>query len=365
MGFGKNIKSDLKFIAQGLFNSHKKKCFYLGWTGYANLGDEALRDAIFDLFKDDLIFSESRGVLVRSLEKLKLFRFDAVMLGGGTRILRSEQSLNVMLTSPVGKKIVFGTGVANHEFWKDIPDSYGDFSDWRKLLESVSYLGVRGPVSQQLLKDLGLKREVPVIGDPVLYFTRPLSDPKQKKKKLGLNIGTAKHAKGDLLWGRDENAFVVEFSKFLREMLKKDWEMEFVPVYPKDVPVIESAIKMAGGEGRITIFKDYHSVSKTLDRMEQYDMFIGQKLHSVILSYCANTPSIMVEYRPKCRDFMESIGMKKFNLRTSEFSIEKVTPLVDELYTNLEAYRIQSNKVCLEYKQRLKAAVRTAMDTLR
>ncbi len=201
------------------------------------------------------------------------------------------------------------------------------------------------------------------MGDPVLYFTRPLSGVKAKQKKLGVNIGTAHHPQfGDLLWGRNEQAFVVRFSQFLKVMLNDGWEIEFVPVYPKDLKVIEAAIQLSGGQGKIKIFQDYSSVTKTLDRMQEYDIFVGQKLHSVVLAYCANTPAVMVEYRPKCRDFMTSIGMEKFNIRTSDFSTETVMPFFTELYANLEEYRSKANKACLDYKSRIEQC---AKDVLR
>ncbi len=365
MQLGRNLKSDLRFLIQALFNLDKKKCLYIGWTGYANLGDEALKEAIFDLLSSRLVFSESRGVLVRFFEKIKLIKFDVLMLGGGTLVLRSKKILDTMLNSSIPQKIIFGTGVANHEFWKDVADDYGDFADWKKLLENVDYLGVRGPISKQLLQDIGLTRDVPIMGDPVLYFTRTLVENKARKKRLGVNIGTAKHPKfGDLLWGRNENSFIMEFSKFLRVMLQDGWEIEVIPVYPKDMNVINTAIELSGGEGKIKIFQDYYSVSKTLDRMEQYDIFVGQKLHSVVLAYCANTPAIMIEYRPKCRDFMTSIGMEKFNIRTSEFSLEKILPLVVELSNNLEQYRSTSNRVCTELKLRIKESAKNVLELL-
>lgn len=363
MKLGRNLSSDVRFIVQALLNPGKKKCFYLGWTGYANLGDEALKEAIFDLLSSRLVFAESRGAIVRFFEKLHLIRFDVLMLGGGTLVLRSKKLLDAMRHSPIRPRIIFGTGVANHEFWKDVPDDYGAFADWKKLLEEVDYLGVRGPVSQQLLKNIGLKRDVPVMGDPVLYFTRPLNGIKTKRKRLGVNIGTAHHPQfGDLLWGRNEQAFVERFSQFLKAMLQDGWDIEFVPVYPKDLKVIDAAIQLSGGQGRIKIFQDYNSVQKTIERMQDYDIFVGQKLHSVVLSYCANTPAVMIEYRPKCRDFMTSIGMEKFNIRTSDFSVEKITPLFTELYANLETYRSKANSACLEYKARIE---HSAKDVLR
>ncbi len=354
MKIGNNFLTDLIFTFKCILSPSKRKCFYIGWTGHANLGDEALREAIFKLFASQLIFIEKRGALVRLFEKLKWVRFDVLMLGGGTLIMRSQIILDMLLQWQIPKKVIFGTGVANQVFWKDIPDLYGDFSKWKEFLEKVDYLGVRGPISKKLLEDMGLNRDFSITGDPVLYFTRPIRGPKVKKKKLGVNIGTTHHPRfSDLLWGRNEKLFVEEFSKFLRVMLQDGWEIEFIPVYPKDLGVIDAAIDLSGGKGKISIFQDYHSVKQTLNRMEGYDVFVGQKLHSVVLAYCANTPAIMIEYRPKCRDFMASIGMEKFNLRTDQFCVDRVMPLFSEMYDDLEKYRLENNRICVDFKGKI------------
>jgi len=58
---------------------------------------------------------------------------------------------------------VFGSGVAHPSFWKD------SLRDWKPILQRCNYIGVRGPLSAELLTDVGINR-VEVVGDPVLVF---------------------------------------------------------------------------------------------------------------------------------------------------------------------------------------------------
>jgi polysaccharide pyruvyl transferase WcaK-like protein len=95
--------------------------------------------------------------------------------------------------------------------------------------------------------------------------------------------------------------------------------------------------------------------------LERCDVFVGIKLHSVILSYCANTPAIMVEYQPKCRDFMASIDMEQYNVRVDEFKSEITKKLVCEMYKNNESIRIKTNRNCLDYKTKLREASRSVV----
>jgi polysaccharide pyruvyl transferase WcaK-like protein len=59
--------------------------------------------------------------------------------------------------------------------------------------------------------------------------------------------------------------------------------------------------------------------------------FIGMKLHSVILAMCAHVPSIMLEYRPKALDFMASVGLEQFNVRTSDVEPRALFGMLFEL----------------------------------
>jgi polysaccharide pyruvyl transferase WcaK-like protein len=94
-------------------------------------------------------------------------------------------------------------------------------------------------------------------------------------------------------------------------------------------------------------------VKETIDKLETFDVFIGLRLHSVIFSYCATTPAVLIEYRPKARDFMQSIGMDDFNVRTDAFTAEKGRHLVETLYAGLEGVRQKASARCRDYREGL------------
>jgi polysaccharide pyruvyl transferase WcaK-like protein len=54
------------------------------------------------------------------------------------------------------------------------------------------------------------------------------------------------------------------------------------------------------------------------------------KLHATVLATCALTPSIMLEYRPKCRDYMQSIGQDRFTFKTDSLRAGEIWEIVRE-----------------------------------
>src|SRR5690606_12642454 len=79
---------------------------YVGWTGHDNMGDEALLEAITGALDWAEVRTAKRG--------------DLLLLGGGTLINRGSY-LDWLedQDSPRLERAVFGTGVANPDFWRD------------------------------------------------------------------------------------------------------------------------------------------------------------------------------------------------------------------------------------------------------
>jgi polysaccharide pyruvyl transferase WcaK-like protein len=350
MKIGNKILPDAHFILKSILNPFKKRGYYIGWTGHGNLGDEALKIAIYTIFKDTAIMQDHYdGLILKLFRKFGFLKNHFLMLGGGTTINKNPGWF-IHLTSWMSRKnIVFGTGVANPIFWKNINNFKDLREDWVKVLNTFDFIGVRGLISSRLLKEWGVEKEIKVIGDPVLFLTRPLYFVKKPSKTLGINFALPK---GNLFWGQDHQRWLNNFISFVDAMLNDGWNIEFVPVSKED---LKDIIMVLGRfkSSQITVFNDYDSVHKTMNTLEEQDVFLGVRLHSVVLAYCSNTPGIMVEYRPKCKDFMNSIGMDELNIRIDQFDPKEAKKKVEYVYGNLKEFRIKGNKACVEYKNEL------------
>ena len=75
---------------------------------------------------------------------------------------------------------------------------------------------------------------------------------------------------------------------------------------------------MASGTDRyIHCIYDDHELFTS--KVRELTAFVGMKLHATALATCALTPSVMLEYRPKCRDYMQSIGQEAHTFKTNVF----------------------------------------------
>lgn len=334
-----------------------KRIGYIGWLGFSNIGDEAIYTAFKRLFSDFNVLPYKYTNKMNNTEKMfKIKFYNAVFLGGGTLInADTVQKEFELAQKQCDSTFVFGAGVRNPEYWTQLKGQRNLLDEWIGYLKKCKYVGVRGPLSKKILEQNGFDK-ADIIGDLALSLADSKIKPKERKRKIGINIGVS-HGN---IWGNEEEVlnFIVKFSRI---MVDKGWSISFLPAWNRDIEYIEEATKRINKS--VSICYDYLSLKKTMDFLRNCDLFIGEKLHSVVLSMCTNTPSIMLEYRPKCLDFMMSMGLEEFNIRTDKLFLEQLISLVDKLYSNLGYWQDNINRKVTHFTkiQKEKSAILTDM----
>lgn len=302
-----------EFAHAWLFERRPVVAYVGGWLGKSNLGDEALHAAAELLFPGICLlrFDGSRvtTALIRRVPLLS-----SGLLAGGTLIGQKRIWLDLARAYRVvgPELVVFGTGVAHPDFWP----GESSLAEWRPLLEESRFVGVRGPLSAELLADAGLSR-IEVVGDPVVAFAEEAVSDNPASRSLGLNCGVTAGRR----WGTDDRVRN-ELVRVARWARTAGWKVEWYVVWPEDYEITRSAAVQSGTEEAIICC--YLDAWDYLARMRKLGVFVGMKLHATVLATCALTPSIMLEYRPKCRDYMLSIGQGDAIMRTDRFTAEQV-----------------------------------------
>jgi polysaccharide pyruvyl transferase WcaK-like protein len=307
---------------------------YIGWLGYANLGDEAMYLSFEKLFPEfQIILSNDvhpiELILYRYLVKRRSF-YEFIFLGGGT-LINARRYLDALQSARLrdNKLIVFGTGVRDPSFWAEhYPqvDYSQEMADWVSVLQKAAFLSVRGPQSASILEAYGLPKPR-IIGDPALSICVPRSPDSSGSHTIALNLGCS-----GPMWGKQEVLNEV-IGRLSQQLLESGWQVEFLPMHPTDLRLGQSIIRTFNLQ-KASVWQEFRDIGKTLDRIRTYDLVVGQRLHSAVLACGCGVPAISLEYRPKCGDFMESIAMQKFAIRTDVVDVDKILALMDEINTN-------------------------------
>lgn len=329
-----------------------KKLGYFGWTGMGNLGDEALLVAVRKLLYPIVIIDHLGSYGIRKFIQniLEEYFFSGMLMGAGT-LINAPGYLKEM-TKLQHRKIrtfILGAGVLDPEIDSKFRKWPNCMKAWVEVLNKCEHVSVRGPLSQKILYEYGYKK-AEICGDPAFIFSEENIRTIKRRKVIGLNIGTT--FKGTSLWGNSDES-VINFAKNLCKILvSKGYKIILFPVWTKDNYSNNKIAESVGNN--IEIFDSKCDYSLFMDKVKQVDLFIGEKLHSVVLSLCTYTPSIMLSYAPKCEDVMSSIGLMDYSIRTDKLKTEKVLFLIENIRNDIEGYQNKLFPILNGYKSKLK-----------
>ena len=189
------------------------------------------------------------------------------------------------------------------------------------------YVGVRGPDSRRLLAAWSFD-DADIVGDTVLSLAPDSvegSEPAEQRI-AGVNVGCVN---GEPMWG-DLQTYVEEMSRFVVLLCKSGYRVRFLPTRESDLPTTEAVIRGVD-RPECEVVRVFDSYPDYVRAVRECEVFVGQKLHSTAIACMQRVPSLMIEYQPKCRDFMASLGLEKYTVRTDAFTAEVGKAMVDDL----------------------------------
>lgn len=335
------LKHEIIMLPQ-LFNylfSAKKKAIYVGCTGMGNLGDEAILMALRHYLAPQFFLYEipykrpSSGYL---LKKIVIKNPDYIILGGGTIIKKTAQEsyLNIVIKQmamyPNAKTAVLGPGVADEDFAK----SFGvpiDGLPWKTFLDSSNFVSVRGILSKKQLEKWQVTNAISIFNDPAIYYVRNEVKSKSKSKKIALNFAYI----GNKIYGKNPQ-LVAQFAKAITERLLKDnWTVFLYPTTTSDLDYMMNTIGLKEFKD-IQTYENYTDIESSLSFIESMDIFLGQRLHSIIFAANTCTPFHAIEYEPKTSDFLLTTGFENYTSRTDLLDDEKVFQRINDLYDSID-----------------------------
>lgn len=313
---------------------HPHRVGYLGWTGHENLGDEALAEAVEALVGGLQLVEVKVTSKTRVLERARFGRglFKGVILGGGTLInarATFDAFAGALERYPTGA--VFGTGVLDPDYWSSVPGFVDDREAWAELLDGLPLVSVRGPESRRLLVEAGLS-DVEVIGDPALTLADDAPTPRPGRRRIGFNVGTSRGR----VWGSEPE--IADWAvRCIDALASEGWEVVLVPVWTEDLSFVDDVASRT--RTPVHVHRDYLDLDATLELLRSCDVFVGQKLHSVVLAHCVYTPAFALAYRPKCIDYMASMDLLEHTTRTDRLCVDRVLDEAERLLENGPAHQ--------------------------
>lgn len=340
-----------------------------GFYGFHNIGDEAILKTLTQQLRN--LDSEIQITVLSHSPEETMSKFDVyavkrndifkvfsaikradILLSGGGSLLQddtSARSIHYYLTI-----IRMGLFLKKHVFC--ISNGIGPIirdnnkKQVARILNKVRHTTVRDFNSQKLLLEIGVNPEkVSVSADMVIAMN--MQSPEMGLKilnKIGI-VDRQRKLLGIAIRQKDfrtpeKRDQLIELANRLAE----NYSVLFIPFYYKNDTKIYDDIHTYVHE-HVYFINDKYNTEEFMSLLENLDILMGSRLHSLIFSLVAEVPFIGISYDPKIENFMDMIQMKPV-CSMGNFDPEKLIDAVIDLDTDY----IERKKAVVEAKYALK-----------
>ena len=255
----------------------------------------------------------------------------ACLLGGGTYVNDKESIEPIARIQRRMPFLLVGVGVQNPSYWSTTSDYVDTRAEWSRILQASPFVGVRGPHSLAVLHDQGYFG-ARIVGDPVLSLASRTVTPRNGRH-VGINLGSTRNR----LWGADDGAVYRVFRELASRLIREGFTVSFLAVCPEDTATLSQLRHELGAP--IALHNHYVYTPAVASYFGSVDVFVGLKLHSVVLAHCAYVPSLMIEYRPKCADYMASLRLEAQTFRSDCLEADRLYEAIRDLRQNRGAHQ--------------------------
>ncbi|MGM7683415.1 polysaccharide pyruvyl transferase family protein [Cytobacillus sp. Hm23] len=283
---------------------------------------------------------------------------DVVIIGGGG-ILMDLYKREAPLFGTYGllgrfygaKVIVYGCGVG------PLNTSIGRLFI-RLLTRAADSVSVRDPQSKELLRKIGVKKDIDVIGDPAFSITPERTHKSSEKvKKIGVTSLPYYNLK---YWpeANDEKyeMYVNGMAQNLDALIKeKGVDITFFSTkFPQDVWMTQEIYNRMKYKDHATVIDEHLQPHQLINICAEQDVVIGTRLHSIIFSYLVETPSIGVAYHHKVEHFMKMIDQENACIPIDNLSSKDTIFLssVNEMEQNWKQTETVVKKISVQLKEK-------------
>jgi polysaccharide pyruvyl transferase CsaB len=254
------------------------------------------------------------------------------------------------------KKIIFYAVGAG-----PIATAYGRFLA-KAALKFSHLITVRDEGSRSYLLSLGLKKVIHEVSDPAILLEPlpPVAPAFASGRRIKIGVSLRPWFSGS----RSASAATIqEFSRCL-DYLAQRYSSDVYLLsfdYADDYPIMQEVTGALRYPENVTIMDKFKRVEDALAAVNRMDLLIGMRLHSLIFSVLLAKPLLALEYDPKVKYFMASIGQIDNLIQVDNIRLDEFQQKIDNLIADIANNAISVSQA----RERLKRKARSGQELLK
>ncbi len=287
-----------------------------GYYGFDNIGDEAILKSIIMALKEEdedieiTVLSSNptetqknydvKSINRWSLKKVykELKKSDGLISGGGSLLQDVTSSRSLLyytfimgLANSLNKPVVIyaqGIGPINKKMNKKIV---------KHFLNKVQYISLRDKESLDLIKNIGVNKDVDIVPDPVMGLDFESTKDYNEENYIIVSVRE---------W-KAKDYYLKSIAKSCNDIAKKGINIKLLPMHGNEDELISKELaSMIDYE--VDILSHEMNIESKLRYIRKAKLMIAMRLHALIFAGNVGTPMIGISYDPKIDSYLKVVN---------------------------------------------------------
>ena len=228
---------------------------------------------------------------------------------------------------------------------------------YRTIFNHMDAITVREPIAVEIIKDLGVNKEVSLFADPRFILESPshqevreiLKNEGMDPDKPYLTITTRYLHAGVPRWVKRSHAYDQGMVDRANEAiggtvayLEDRAQMVVLPMHPtyqEDQEMVRVIQGYMRTPSRLKLLSRRYSALEMIGLIHHSQLLIASRLGSAVFATLTGTPVVAIAYEPRMHDHMRRIGMERHVHDWKHLTYEKLVKDLEEVWTGRNQFR--------------------------
>jgi len=132
-----------------------------------------------------------------------------------------------------------------------------------------------------------------------------------------------------------------------------------------DIPIISKVIDYIKNKDKVNLITNKkYSNQEIMGLLGKMELFVGMRLHSLILASAMHTPILGLIYQDKVRNYLKELNLEEQRLEFSDFNAENLLNVIKRSWYEREKIKKHLSIRIEELKKKAKETPRMVIDLL-